>query len=242
MESLKKRIGILEAELRAREEYLARIEPLIVPVQLIHSFLHEARHDILSMGVSLDNLFTRTDRQRDSRDARLEVTRAYERLRERHDDLSGLLIRKRQAYAPLAHCIKDTARAQRDHVRTEISQDAASANVPTQLRLVLHHLIQNAAESYATKDRGDIMVRASIESDHVLVSVVDHGIGIPETVLPHIWSLGYTTKDKLGMGLFVVKRIVESWCGTAAITSAPNKGTIATLRFPMHHDKHSLDR
>jgi signal transduction histidine kinase len=175
-------------------------------------------------------------------DARQRVTAAYERLRALHDDMVDLLARKPRANALLTQCITDAARAAMPaRVRTDITSHAASTRVPAALRLVLHHLIQNAVESYARKDRGEVMIRASIQNEHVIVSVVDHGIGIAPTALPQVWSLGYTTKNKLGMGLVLVKRLVESWKGTATITSTPGQGTTIAVRFPMRYEEHPLD-
>ena len=63
---LEERVAILEVELCVRDERFARIEPLIAPLQMLHSFVHEPRHRISALGVSLDRLLTLKDRQRDS--------------------------------------------------------------------------------------------------------------------------------------------------------------------------------
>jgi signal transduction histidine kinase len=78
--------------------------------------------------------------------------------------------------------------------------------------------------------------------DHsVTISVTDHGLGIAEADLPHIFDRFYradTARGKAdsggyGLGLAIAKKIVESHHGTISVTSRSASGSIFTLKLPL---------
>ncbi|HJT19045.1 MAG TPA: HAMP domain-containing sensor histidine kinase, partial [Nitrospira sp.] len=71
----------------------------------------------------------------------------------------------------------------------------------------------------------------------VELTVADTGHGIPAGVVQKIFDPFFTTKEfgkGTGLGLTVVKGIIEEHQGSIAVESEENKGTIFTLRFPVH--------
>jgi signal transduction histidine kinase len=69
-----------------------------------------------------------------------------------------------------------------------------------------------------------------------VVSVTDTGLGIAPEELPHIWERLYRgdksrSERGLGLGLSLVKAIVEAHGGQARVTSKPRLGTTVELRF-----------
>jgi len=67
------------------------------------------------------------------------------------------------------------------------------------------------------------------------VSVQDAGRGIPAALRSRIWDLDYTTKESkagIGLGLWVVRRIVELSDGRLLLRSAEGDGSTFTLLFP----------
>jgi two-component system sensor histidine kinase HydH len=68
----------------------------------------------------------------------------------------------------------------------------------------------------------------------VVVSVADTGCGIPEEKLRKVWNPFFTTKDKgSGLGLPIVKNIIESHGGHVEIESAEGRGTRVTMTIPL---------
>ena len=66
------------------------------------------------------------------------------------------------------------------------------------------------------------------------ITFTDSGRGIPEKILPKIFSPLVTTKAKgMGMGLAICKRIVEAHGGKIAVESAFEKGTTITINLPI---------
>ena len=99
----------------------------------------------------------------------------------------------------------------------------------------LVNLVLNGLQ--ATAKDGTVTVRASAErvdeSTFVRVDVVDDGLGIPADVRSSIFEPFFRTKASgTGLGLAVVKRIVDSHGGTLAVDSGP-RGTTFTLRLPV---------
>jgi len=78
--------------------------------------------------------------------------------------------------------------------------------------------------------------RNGIRGDTLAVSVLDHGIGIPPEVVPHIFEAFFTTKEQgsgTGLGLEIVHRIVtQKFGGTISVQSQPGR-TQFVVRLPM---------
>jgi signal transduction histidine kinase len=77
-------------------------------------------------------------------------------------------------------------------------------------------------------------VRVRREPGAALLEIEDTGPGIPEEVRDRIFEPFFTTKASgTGLGLAVVKRIVDGHGGEISVTSRPGQGTIFALRFPL---------
>ncbi len=102
---------------------------------------------------------------------------------------------------------------------------------PLLLGQVIGSLLSNACE--ALPQGGRVTVRAQRADAHVLVEVADDGPGMSEQQLDRVFQPFYTTKPKgLGVGLPLVKRIVERFGGGVEVRSAPGRGTTVALRLP----------
>jgi signal transduction histidine kinase len=103
-----------------------------------------------------------------------------------------------------------------------------------QFQEVLFNLIRNAAQAIVPP--GTIRVRAKLhEGTHVRIEIEDTGSGIPPDKLGKIYDPFFTTKEPgkgTGLGLFIVRQIVERNRGRISVTSAVGKGTTFALEFP----------
>ena len=105
----------------------------------------------------------------------------------------------------------------------------------TRLRQVLANLIENAVK-YSTAG-GRIDVEAAAAGDAVAITVRDTGTGIGAADLPHVWDRLYRgdasrSARGLGLGLSLVKAIVEAHGGRVAVASGPGAGSAFTVTLP----------
>ena len=102
---------------------------------------------------------------------------------------------------------------------------------PLLMHRVLANLILNAVQ--AMPDGGTVTVSASTDDGSVAISVHDTGIGIPDDAKAKLFKPLFTGKAKgTGLGLAVVKRIVEAHAGQITVESEVGKGSTFTVNLP----------
>ena len=97
------------------------------------------------------------------------------------------------------------------------------------------NLLQNAV-NYGRPD-GHIWISVQKEGNTIRMSVKDDGIGISSQDLPHIWDRFYQAdpsrnSDSSGLGLSMVKWIVEAHHGELSVESEIGKGSTFSCQFP----------
>jgi len=102
---------------------------------------------------------------------------------------------------------------------------------PEQIRRVIHNIVNNSVK-YMDKDQGRINLRVKDVGDFVQVELEDNGKGIAAKDLPNVFDRFYRTdasrnssKGGSGIGLSIVKKIVEEHGGNIWATSKPDTGT-----------------
>ena len=105
------------------------------------------------------------------------------------------------------------------------------------MRQVVINVIENAAQAMTLAadqpaDNRRIVVTTAARLDGFELVIADNGPGIPADVLPKVFEPLFSTKSfGSGLGLPMVKQVVEQHGGTVAMTSAPGKGTKVTIRL-----------
>ncbi|BCN92450.1 two-component sensor histidine kinase [Thiomicrorhabdus immobilis] len=104
----------------------------------------------------------------------------------------------------------------------------------SRLRQLLHNLIKNAIEATENTILPRIIVKTySDDPDWLTLSICDNGPGIPEEAQNWIFEPYATDKPKgTGLGLAVVRKIVEEHHGKINLTSSPNNGTCFIIKLP----------
>jgi len=102
------------------------------------------------------------------------------------------------------------------------------------IKQVISNLMHNAAE--AMPQGGEIVIRTQTERDLVKMEMIDSGGGIPPSIKEKIFAAFFTTKSQgSGLGLSVVKYIVEQHGGYVEVESEENKGTSVSIYLPLRH-------
>ena len=103
----------------------------------------------------------------------------------------------------------------------------------TQLIRVITNLIKNAIQALKGVDNPKILIDVYPEDDNVVITVVDNGCGISEDYKEKVFEPKFTTKSSgMGLGLPMIKKIVETYGGTINFTSIEGKGTTFKVTFP----------
>ncbi|TAI48200.1 sensor histidine kinase [Flagellimonas allohymeniacidonis] len=103
----------------------------------------------------------------------------------------------------------------------------------TQLIRVVTNLVKNAIQAMNDVASPRILVTVASEGEKVKISVADNGVGIADEVRDKVFEPKFTTKTSgMGLGLGMVRNIVENYNGTIDFTSQKGKGTVFTVKFP----------
>lgn len=109
--------------------------------------------------------------------------------------------------------------------------DAEIIGHESQLKQVLINLLKNGLE--AMPDGGVIIIQLQATLEKVLLTIQDHGAGIPKDILPKIGNPFFTTKEKgTGLGLATCFSIIENHRGKMYIESEENVGTTIHIELP----------
>jgi signal transduction histidine kinase len=109
---------------------------------------------------------------------------------------------------------------------------------PFRIEQAIENVVANALRH--TPDGGRIALTAARNGRNIVIEVCDSGEGIPEEHLPHVFDRFYKASSSKGLaspgsglGLSIVKAIVNRHGGHVGATSAPGIGTIVRIEFPI---------
>jgi signal transduction histidine kinase len=120
-------------------------------------------------------------------------------------------------------------------VLTDCPEDLTLRGDSNRIRQVLVNLLDNAIKY--TPPGGSVNLIARRRGNEIVISVKDNGEGIAAEEIPKIWERLYRVDKSrscrgLGLGLSLVKAIVQTHGGTVEVFSTPGKGSEFLLRFP----------
>jgi len=127
-------------------------------------------------------------------------------------------------------------------IQLEAAESLPLANTDRQALLqVLLNLLSNAIKFSRPNSTIEISTRKVEKS--IMIAVQDHGIGIPAQDLPHISSRFFRAQNATqmeiqgsGIGLYIIKEIMEAIGGQMKIDSVENEGTTVTVSIPLEVD------
>ena len=127
------------------------------------------------------------------------------------------------------------AEEKRITVTTDFNGPSDAVVDATRMRQVFANLLDNALKY--TPEGGKVSLACAVESGGVIVRVRDSGVGIPPDEQPRIWERLYRgdksrSQRGLGLGLSLVKAIVEAHRGTVLVQSLPGEGSEFVVHIP----------
>lgn len=123
------------------------------------------------------------------------------------------------------------------HITLETQGEGKVNADPILFRRAINNLLTNAIKH--TPEHGHVLLVASEDTENIIISVKDSGIGISQEHLPKLFDRFYRVdyaRSKQagghGLGLAIVKSIMDLHHGKVTVTSTPEQGSIFTLLFP----------
>ena len=155
---------------------------------------------------------------------------------------TGTMALRREA-VPVADVVQqtldlyeDAAEAQGERLSASVAEGLIASVDHTRLRQVLANLVDNAVKY--TPAGGRVTLEAVQDGSDAVLRVHDTGAGIAADELPRIWERLYRgdrsrTTRGLGLGLSLVKAIVEAHGGRVSVRSTPGEGSTFEVRVPL---------
>ena len=115
-----------------------------------------------------------------------------------------------------------------------LEREVTAAVDGQKLRQVFTNVMKNALEAIEPRRRrGRVTVDLFVEGERAVVEVADDGVGISPEDRDRIFLPFFTTKPSgTGLGMSIVKKIVDLHGGDIAIESAPGRGTRVRISLP----------
>jgi signal transduction histidine kinase len=233
-------------ESRDMEHRLAESERLAAVGTLAAGVAHEVRNPLNAMLLTLEQLRAKTapapgTPERERFDRYVEsVTGELRRLERlvgtfldlsRAEQLGREPVNVADGVRGAAELFRDEARDRNVSLTVEAPDPVVIRGDGERLRTVWNNLITNALQ--ATKGSGTVRVRVVGDADGAVVEVTDDGEGIAPEALGKIWEPFYSGRPGgTGLGLALVRSIVEKHGGTIDVDSRPGAGTTFRVILP----------
>ena len=224
-------------DLRASRDRLIVTERLAAWREVARQVSHEIKNPLTPIQLAIYRIRQRLDPSVVSQNAIRESFQSIEKelsslkhLADEFSDFARLPSANRKP-ENINDIIKLTARLFED-VRLRLDLAAEVPERPLdheQITRVLINLIKNAVE--ATPERAcEVTITTRKESNRARITIADNGPGLPAEVQARLFEPDFTTKPGgSGLGLVVVKRIIDQHDGSIEVDSAPGKGTVFSI-------------
>jgi signal transduction histidine kinase len=119
-------------------------------------------------------------------------------------------------------------------IHKNIAEDAIKF-APKNIRSVLYNLLSNAIKYRSYEREPEIWVESKRQDNFVMIEVKDNGIGIAQNHLQKLFTMFkrfHTHVEGTGIGLYIIKRIVENTGGKIEVESKLHEGTVFRVYLP----------
>ena len=240
VQSLHQAFTQMAAELEASEQQLTRAAKLAVVGEMAAAMSHEVRTPLGIMRSSADVLKREPALSEDGREVLGFIISETERLNKLVTTLIDSARPRPPSKTPLelqSHLqhVCDMLQKQAQDKHIQLSLDAPSpvtiAVDQDQMTQVMVNLIINAIQ--ILPEYGQVVISLTRDAHYVYLSVADNGPGVPPAQQGHLFEAFFTQRaGGVGLGLAVVKQIVEAHGGTISYSSSPWQGAQFNLAFP----------
>lgn len=241
----------LEEQVQARTAELTRKNQQLLRINAdLDNFIYTASHDLKAPIANLEGLLTLldpkirislTEREQDLLEMMhqsikrfkktikdlTDIAQMQKELEEETAEVVNLAPLLKDIQADISNLIKETS----TQISTQLEVEEFGYNQKN-LRSILHNLITNAIKYSQPGRAPQINISTHRLGDYIVMKIADNGQGIPEKHHERIFSLFKRLHKNIegsGMGLYIVKRILENSGGRIEVESEVGKGSVFTL-------------
>ena len=238
---LAERLREADVRLVAANARVEQAERLAALGRLAAGLAHEIRNPLGAIAASIELLGTGPNLADEDRALCSIIEREASRMNELIGDMMDLARPRKPTMEPMdlaalgREVVKLAATSGRGIdviVRCDGPDDVHVVADMAQMRQVVWNLVRNAIQ--ASSAGSEVLLRWSTnKSTGVLFEVNDHGVGIDPETRERLFDAFFTTRSKgMGIGLAVVKRILDDHGFTVTVDSTEGKGTTFTVHIP----------
>ena len=229
-----------EADLRKRNEELERIN------NDLDNFIYTASHDLKSPVVNLQGL-TFIIRKKLDKDAGFAssdlldmIDKSVQKLKDTITELTEIAkVQKdleqqaeRVSFKEIAEDVKEDINGMIEESGTVIEEECLVPSIlypRNNLRSILYNLLSNAVKYRCPDRQPKISIKTYQENGYVILRVEDNGLGISKQQQPKMFSMFkrfHSHVEGTGVGLYIIKRIVENRGGKIEVESEQHSGSV----------------
>ena len=236
-------------ELQKSTELLAKSERETAWREMAKQVAHEIKNPLTPMKLSIQHLQRTWKNKDDDMDKKIE--RITQTLIEQIETLSAIASEfSNFAKMPLTvsekinirSILENSIELFKDSTDTEFTFDSSLTEAfvyadKEQMLRVCNNLLKNALQAIPENRQGKIEVALSKKNSTFLIKIKDNGSGISEDTMNKIFTPNFTTKTGgMGLGLAMVKSIVENFNGKIWFETAREKGTTFFVSLPEYKE------
>ena len=240
------KLGEQLVQLQELQERLLESERLATWGKMAGVLAHEIRNPLVPIGGFANRLYKSFPEEDKRKEEAAIIVKEVEKLEMILNNLlrSGQLPPPELQVSNINKIVRDTLlfmdnelQQKRIQTVTDLSPDLPDVMVDDcQMQQVFLNLFQNSVRAMA--DGGELQIGTANDDKFVLIDVTDTGMGISKDVMKRIFDPFFTTNEQgFGIGLSVVKQIVEAHNGAIDVKSQLNVGTTFSISLPILAEK-----
>ncbi|MDQ3534404.1 MAG: HAMP domain-containing histidine kinase [Bacteroidota bacterium] len=243
---LEERVMIRTVELEERNKELVKIN------NDLDNFIYTASHDLKTPVVNLEGLISLLKNQtKDYSDADIHkiLNMPEDSIHKMKETISGLTEIIKVQKNTVDELEKVNLMDIINHVKVDLRENINESNAiieeeikvdqilfsKNNVRSILHNLLSNAIKYRSPERQLYIKLSSYYEEEYVVITVQDNGLGIPEKYQSKLFTMFkrlHTHVEGTGIGLYIIKRIVENYKGKVILESEFDIGSTFKIYIP----------
>ena len=232
-------------QLKDTQEKLVESEKLIGFAEMASSVVHEIGNPLGSISNSIQILQKKLEVDGTLKELMNIIDWEAERLNKSVEQLRELS--KQRSYELRKNDLRDVVKRglliinkdfeliKGKNIETDFSKNLPQTKFDTDaMQQVVFNLVKNALQASEEGQKIEVRVLIRENKEYLILEVKDYGKGIPENDIDLIFEPYYSNKSKgMGLGMHVVKQIIEAHSGIIEINSKENFGTTVQVLIPV---------